>query len=200
MVLQAHAIKEAFNQEEHCEGLGDSGWSQEEPAREPRDREARPWACRQLQAQLQAPAQQQLPLQAPEEEEQEGLEKMKAFDVSSGYESNLASLDNVEYDDDDISSEELASVGESTQLELNSSLCIKEQQKEEQQEVPKEEDQSCVPGCEQAEGESVCGVELAGAPVTSQPLPGWLPGVSSGRGSCFSSYTGPCCNRGTQSQ
>ena len=90
-------------------------------------------------------------------------------------------------------------VCESTQLVLDSSLCNKEQQEEEQQEVSREEDLPCVPDCEQAEGESVCGVEPAEAPVSSQPLPGWLPGVSSGRGSCFSSYSGPCCNRGTQS-
>ena len=60
----------------------------------------------------------------------------------------------------------------------------KEQQKEEQQEVSREEDLPCVPDCDQAEGESECGAELAVAPVTPQPLPGWLPGVSPGLASC----------------
>ena len=52
-------------------------------------------------------------------------------------------------------------------------------------------DLPCVPGCEQAEGEAVCGVEPAEALGTSQPLPGRPPGISPGRGSCLSRYSGP---------
>ena len=83
---------------------------------------------------------------------------------------------------------------------LGSNLRNKEQLEEEQQEVSREEDHPCVPGCEQAEGESVCGVEPAEAPVTSQPLPRWLPGKSPGHGSCCSRCSSLCCIEVTQSR
>ena len=50
--------------------------------------------------------------------------------------------------------------------------------KEEQQEVSKEGDHPCVPGCKLTGGGPVCGGEPEGPPVTSQPLPGWLSRVS----------------------
>ena len=73
-------------------------------------------------------------------------EEMVAHDDSSGYESNLSSLDDEENDDDILSEsgvlclttspcEGLVPVCESTQLVLDSSLCNEEQQEEEQQEV-----------------------------------------------------------------
>ena len=193
-------------------------WSQEPPAWEPRDRQARPWACRQLQAQFQAqpqgqlqwepqglpqspvqfqtPAQHQLLLQEPEDEKQKGLEKMEAYNDSSGYESSLTSLDDEENDDDfssksgvlcltTSSCEELVLVCESTQLVLDSSLCNKEQQEEEQQEVEVscEEDLPCVPVFDLAACESGDGAELLEAPGTPDPLPGAL-GVFSGLASC----------------
>ena len=171
-------------------------------------------------------------------------EEMVTHNDSSGYESNLSSLEDEE-NDDDISSksnvlsvttsscEDLVPICESTQLVLG--VYNEEQQEEEQLEVFREEDLLCAPDCDQAEGESECGAELAEAPAAPQPLPGWLPGVSSGVAtcrpgptnpdwrvrppnlgwsaeselepwpsifwpcSCFSSYTGPCCNWGAQS-
>ena len=85
-----------------------------------------------------------------EDEDPKGLEEVEAYNDSSGYESNLTSLDDEENDDDISrktgvlclttgSCEELVPVCESTQLVLDSSLCNKEQLEEEQQEVSWEE-------------------------------------------------------------
>ena len=87
-------------------------------------------------------------------------------------------------------------VCKSTRPALESSLCNEEQLEEEQQEVSREEDLPCVPDCTQAEGELVCGDELAEAPVTPQPLLGWLPGVSSGRAPVSRVTPAPAVNGG----
>ena len=117
-------------------------------------------------------------------------EEMVAHNDSSGYESNLSSLEDEE-GNDDISSEsgvlslmsssceEMVPICESSQLLLD----MDDEEQQEEEEVSGEEDLPSVPVCDQAESESEYGAELAEAPVTPQPLPGAL-GVSSGLATC----------------
>ena len=102
-------------------------------------------------------------------------EEVEAHDDSSGYESNLSSLEEEENNDDisgesDVlplttsSCEDLVPICESTQLVPGA--YNEEQQEKEQLEVSWEEDLPCAPDCNQAEGESEFGAELAVAPVT----------------------------------